>query len=174
MNTEIKASHQLHLEQVLIHAFEGQNAHVNPGKALNGLKVNITGRKILNTPYTIWQLLKHLNFWQEKFINRLEGKDNILLICNWEEGWEDQLNAEYQEELDREVKTLHAGIAKAIEILANEGDSSVCDNGYKNKYDVIQAMASHLSYHLGEVILLRRIFGSWQRPMNGGFYGSFK
>ena len=173
METTINQSHQLHLEQVLMQAFKGQNAHVDPEKALNGLKMNITGKKILNTPYTIWQLLKHLNFWQDKFINRLEGKDDILLICNWQEGWEDVQNAEYQEELDREIKKLHTGVYKAIEILAREGDCSVCDNGYKNKYDVIQAMASHLSYHLGEIILLRRIFGSWKRPANGSFYGSF-
>ena len=90
------------------------------------------------------------------------------------EGWEEQLNTEYQEELDREIKKLLDGIEKAIDLLIQESDHSICSNGYKNKYDVVQAMASHVSYHLGEVILLRRIFGSWQEPTSGRFYGSFK
>lgn len=174
METTSKVSYQLYLQQVLIQAFKGHNAHVNPKKALDCLKVNITGRKILNTPYTIWQLLKHINYWQDKFLNRLVGNDDVLIVCNWMEGWEEQLNTEYQEELDREIKKLLDGIEKATDLLIQESDHSICSNGYKNKYDVVQAMASHVSYHLGEVILLRRIFGSWQEPKSGRFYGSFK
>ena len=174
METNLKSPHQVHLQQVLIQAFQGQNAHVGLDRALKGMNLSVTGKKILNTPYTIWQLLTHINFWQDKFLNRLEGNDDVLLVYNWQEGWEDQQNAEYKEELDREIRKIHNGIEKAIELLIQEGDKSVCSNGYKNKYDVVQAMASHLSYHLGEIILLRRIFGSWQMPSKDQFYGSFK
>jgi uncharacterized damage-inducible protein DinB len=172
METIEQISHQLQLNQVLIQAFEGHNAHVGTKKALEGLSLKMTGKKILNTPYTIWQLLKHINYWQDKFLNRLQGNDDVLLVCNWQEGWEEQPNAEYQEELDREIQKIDDGIEKAIQLLHREGDTTVSSIGYKNKYDVLQAMASHLSYHLGEVILLRRIFGSWQMPSKGSFYGS--
>ena len=174
MEENISVTHQHSLHQVLNQALNGHNAHVDLQKALVGLKINLTGRKILNAPYTIWQLIKHINFWHYKFLNRLEGKQDFKLVRNWMEGWEEQQNAEYQEELDREIRKLLDGIALALMLLEKECDPSICDFDYKNKYDVVQAMGSHLSYHLGEIVLLRRIFGSWHEPSNGGFYGSFK
>ena len=165
---------QLSLHRILKQALNGHNAHVDLQKALEGLKVNLTGRKILNAPYTIWQLIKHINFWQDKFLSRLEGKQNYKLAGNWMEGWEEQQNAEYQEELDREINRLHDGITKTLKLLGQEEDCSICDLDYTNKYDIVQAMGSHLSYHLGEIILLRRIFGSWREPGKDSFYGSFR
>ena len=163
-----------YLESVLKGALEGKNAHVSIHKALENLQVNITGKKILNTPYTIWQLLKHINYWQIKFLNRLEGNKDVLLLCNWQEGWEDELNASSQLELDMEIALLKDGISKALVILTSEGDATVIEQSYANKYEVLQAMASHVSYHLAEIILLRRIFGSWKRPVKGSYYGSYR
>jgi len=162
------------INQVLSRALDGENSHVCMEKALENLRLNVTGRKILNAPYTIWQLMKHVNYWQRKFINRLVGNEDVLLVCNWQEGWEDELNAANQLEVDQEVTLLLESIEKAKVLLERQNDTTVIDDSYGCKHDVVQAMASHLSYHLGEIILLRRIFGSWQQPSNSGFYGIAK
>ena len=41
------------LQSILSGALDGKNAHVHPENVLDGLSLNYTGKKILNTPYTI-------------------------------------------------------------------------------------------------------------------------
>ena len=154
------------LQRIIIGSLEGRNAHLEPGKALDGLVVDITGRKILNTPYTIWQLVKHMNYWQDKFLDRLQGNP-VIIDASWTEGWEDSLNAESQNELDQEIERLMKGITQA-KTFAKEVPRQLEDNDlYQTTCDQLQAMASHLSYHLAEIILLRRIFGFWPPPSGG-------
>ncbi len=154
------------LHSILEGALVGKRAHLSAQNALEGLKLDITGRKILNTPYTIWQLLKHINYWQDKFLARIQGME-VEGDASWVEGWEDNLNAESQQDLEREVEKLLKGINSAITIMRADGDLTRDKTYYPSKYDVIQSMASHLSYHLAEVILLRRIFGAWPPPSGG-------
>lgn len=154
------------LHRILENALEGKNSHLSAGKALEALKLDITGRKILNTPYTIWQLLKHMNYWQDKFLARLQGEE-VRGDASWIEGWEETLNADNQQELEREIDKLLQGINLAKSLM-KEADNPLQDQTYyATKYDVVQSMASHLSYHLAELILLRRIFGAWPPPSGG-------
>lgn len=154
------------LHRILEAALEGKQAHLNAGRALEALKLDITGRKILNTPYTIWQLLKHMNYWQEKFLERLQGKE-IKEDASWTEGWEETLNADSQQDLEKEIKKLLQSIELTKSLMKEANDQVVDQTYYATKYDVVQSMASHLSYHLAELILLRRIFGAWPPPSGG-------
>ena len=155
------------LHRVLEGALEGKRAHLNPGRALEGLKLDVTGRKILNSPYTIWQLIKHMNYWQYKFLARMQGQE-VKPDPSWVEGWEDTLNAENQRALDNEIEKLLKGIELAKGLMKEEGEDPLKNpDFYASKYDVVQAMASHLSYHLAELIPLRRIFGAWPPPSGG-------
>ena len=98
----------------------------------------------------------------------MQGKE-VKPDPSWVEGWEDTLNAESQESLDREIDSLLKGIDLAKNLMKEEGEDPLKNNVdfYASKYDVVQAMASHLSYHLAELILLRRIFGAWPPPSGG-------
>ena len=153
--------------QLLLQALDGSFAHINPENVLEGLKLDYTGKKILNTPYTIWQCLKHINYWQEKFIRRLKGED-VEADYSWKEGWEEDLNASSQEELNSEVRLFSESL-DTVRTLLNENPPSLMEPSgkYDSRYLVIQTMASHISYHIGEIVLLRRIFGYWP-PKSGG------
>ena len=155
------------LHRVLEYALEGKQAHLNAASALEGLKLDVTGRKILNTPYTIWQLLKHMNYWQDKFLARLRGEE-VGEDASWVIGWEETLNAGSQEELEKEIRKLLQSIDLAKNLMKHQENPIRDQTFYTTKYDVLQSMASHLSYHLAELILLRRIFGAWPPP-SGGF-----
>ncbi|MEM7299151.1 MAG: DinB family protein [Bacteroidota bacterium] len=155
------------IEEIQLRAISGKSAHLSARNALQGLKLDVTGRKILNTPYTIWQLLKHINYWQQKWMDRLDGLE-IEEDSTWTIGWEDELNATSQEELDLEINYLLDCLNRVKTILKEKHELEVTGNEhYANQHEIIQAMSSHLSYHIGELILLRRIFGAWPPPSGG-------
>ena len=153
--------------RILSGALTGENAHAAPLDVLDGLKWTYTGKKILNTPYTIWQCLKHINYWQDKFIRRLNGEE-VTVDASWKEGWEEKLNAVDQREIDREIARFRTGLEETQRILQQPPVHFDEPSGpYQDKYAVVQAMASHISYHIAEIVLLRRIFGAWP-PKSGG------
>lgn len=160
--------------RLLQNALTGETAHVKFNRAIEGLRLDVTGKKVLNAPYTIWQLLKHIDYWQQKFLQRLRGEQPETLNCTWIEGWEERQNAHSQEELEAVISRIEQSIQEAITIMHDPGpDRTITDGTYHSKFDVIQCMASHVSYHLGEIVLLRRIFGQWKRPVTNTFFGSF-
>lgn len=53
--------------------------------------------EIGNSPYTIWQILKHINYWQEKFISYI--KDEITApALTAKEGWSFSSSPENEKE----------------------------------------------------------------------------
>jgi hypothetical protein len=68
----------------------------------------------------------------------------------------------------RELGKLLTGIYYIEEYMSSQAKELHSSKGdYKNGFTVIQAMASHISYHLGEVVMLRRMAGLWPPPSGG-------
>ena len=156
------------IKQVQLRALSGEKAHLSAKRALEGLTFETAGRKTDLMPYTIWQLLKHMNYWQQKWLDRLDGKP-VAQDSSWKNGWTEEVNASSPEVLNKEVTSFLQSIEKVKNILEQGKVLEVTTNEYySNQYEIIQAMASHLSYHLGELVLLRRILGNWP-PQSGGY-----
>jgi uncharacterized damage-inducible protein DinB len=154
-------------KKVLLYSLKGKSAHINPLSALEGLTKDIAGAKGINTPHTIWQLLKHLNYWQEKFIQVIEQKGNGFPKSS-QDGWAKEYEPASDEELNSEVKRFEEGL-KRLESLISENES--LDNkfgDYSSGYEVIQAASNHNSYHIGEIVFMRKILGAWPPPKSGG------
>ena len=152
------------IKEILINALNGVNAHVNPRNTVEDLTVEIAGKKNENSPYTIWQVIKHINFWQERFISYI--KDDITPpSLSAKEGWSFPASPLNENDLKNEISKLNLSLDEALsfsdDILEKKAQK------YKSGYDVLQAMASHISYHIGEIVLLRRIIGKWPPPSGG-------
>jgi hypothetical protein len=152
------------INKILINAIKGINAHVNPANVLEDLTVEIAGCQVQNSPYTIWQVLKHLNFWQERFIGYIK-EENTPPVLQAKEGWSFPLSPQSPEELDKEIQKFNSGLKTIMSLTQSELNKKA--QKYETGYDVLQAMASHISYHLGEIVLLRRIIGAWPPPSGG-------
>lgn len=156
------------LQEILSDALSGKQVHVTIERALEGLTWRQSGSLVAQSPHTIWQLLQHLNYWQDRFISRIEGL-KVLPAKSSDDGWAFPVAPQNENEYKQEVGKLLTGISYITETLLREtGDLSCSKGDYPHGYGVIRAMASHQSYHLGEIVLLRRILGLWPPP-SGGF-----
>lgn len=155
------------LQEVLVDALSGKQAHVTVERALEGLTWRQSGNKVPQSPHTIWQLLKHLNYWQDRFISRIEGL-KVLPAKSSDDGWAFPTAPQNEAEYKQEVGKLLTGIHYITETLLQQKDLLLAPKGdYPHGYGVIRGMASHQSYHLGEIVLLRRILGLWPPPSGG-------
>lgn len=154
----------VNLHELLINALNGINAHINPKNVLEDLKVEIAGKEINGSPHTIWQILKHINFWQEKFISYIKDESTPPSLSA-KEGWSFSSGPANESELKTEIQKFNTSLFEAINLSETELNKKA--QKYKSGYDVLQAMASHISYHIGEIVILRRILGNWPPPSGG-------
>jgi hypothetical protein len=112
------------------------------------------------TSKNIWQILNHLILWQE----------NELLLAEVEK------TEKYFSEIDTWIKTEvpngQSDIDNAVRIFDNQiskiktiaSTLSLSELDFELKFKKILDMAIHLSFHLGEIVLLRRQCGNYPMP----------
>ncbi|MGI9545229.1 MAG: DinB family protein [Cyclobacteriaceae bacterium] len=155
------------LRELMQDALLGTRAHLSPEQMLEGLDHKAAGQQIPNSPHTIWQLIKHLNYWQDRFIARLEGLTTLPAKTS-DDGW--QFGAAPSDEMawQQEVEKFLGSITYVKNVCLREAkclDPKMGD--YRSGFSIVQSMASHISYHMAEVVLLRRMLGAWPPPSGG-------
>jgi hypothetical protein len=155
--------------QTLIELLYGKGAHANPITAVQGTPAQLASRILEGYPYSIFQIVGHMNYWMDYELQRIQGGDPYYpahAAESWpspsapsaESDWQqvvahfsasvDQLAAFAKagsEFLSREIKPAHA--------LPNQSAYSVLD--------VLWQTAVHNSYHVGQIVLLRRMLNAW-------------
>jgi uncharacterized damage-inducible protein DinB len=154
---------------ILEHALDGTYAHVTPQAAFDGLNIELAGRKINGCLHTIWQLLNHMIYWQDIFIAKVLGKEE-LKHDTASEGWTVSESPKDAIELNETLRRFFDGIEYA-KMLAKAGSTTleieITAKGPVNGYDALHSMALHNSYHIGEIVMIRRMLNSWPPPAGG-------
>ncbi|MDI3318047.1 MAG: DinB family protein [Bacillota bacterium] len=139
-------------------------AHVRPEVALEALGVGTAGRLPESAPYTIHQLLGHLTFWLEFTLAQLRG-DEPQEPAHAEEGWPFPPAPSSQEELDGEVAHFLSTLGQVSGYLPRWQEPVA--GSRRSVGELLTDTAIHNSYHLGQIVLLRRQIGDWPPPSGG-------
>lgn len=146
-------------------ALTGEGAHVGSAKILDGLDFERAGERPAGSPHSVFQVVNHLVFWQDHALAWLAG-EKPRTPAHDAESWPGP-----ERPADTVAWTEAAGrFAAGLERLrrhAAEDDLAEL-RGPKPVLYVLQIVAAHNSYHLGQVVLLRQQLGAWPPP-GGGF-----
>ena len=66
------------LKNAFSQVLSGKGAHIGPACALEGIGCEHTGARTDDMPYTIFQLLNHMIYWQDWTIKWLDGQNPTL------------------------------------------------------------------------------------------------
>ena len=141
---------------------QGGNAHASFHDAVKGLKPELRGIKPDNMPYSIWQLVEHIRIAQWDMMRFC--KDASHQSPKWpddywpkdpapedDDAWEGALK-QIDDDLDEFIALLeHSDIYRPLE----HGD------GQSILREALQ-IADHNAYHIGEIIVIRRMLGDWK------------
>ena len=129
-------------------------------KAFDNLTIESSGYNQDECPATIWQILNHLVLWQTNQLNQIRGEEpgkNIAELDTW-----------IKEKAPRDEINLQATVAQfknQLEAVQDEIKKvGLTQKDSARKLKVIQELACHLSFHLGEVVLVRRLKGNYPLP----------
>ena len=158
----------------LARALTGDSAAAPAAHILEGLESDVIGRKFEGVPHTIYQELWHLAFWQQISLEWIRGNETPYPASPSDAfpaesmtnraGWED-LRDRFLSGCDEA-----AAIALNTERLESQ---IVCPSrpGHPARSmtvrEQLESLAAHNSYHLGRIVLLRQLGGSWPPPSGG-------
>lgn len=111
-------------------------------------------------PATIWQILQHLLRWQEHQLAQLQGIASAEAFDE-KRSWDAARVPPSEAELKAAITQFKCQLVE-LQSWANEvkgNAQQVLARGV-----VLQEVALHLSFHLGEVVLMRRLQGSYPLP----------
>jgi uncharacterized damage-inducible protein DinB len=162
-------------ERAFIELLYGEGAHANTLACIEDVAPDFAGRLTNNSPYSIWQLVFHMNFWMEYELKRIRG-DNPRYPTHASESWPSDPTPRTGEEW-RETIThfdrLLADFAKLADspadVLAKHVEATHPNHAKRSSslQAVLWQIVVHNSYHIGQVVMLRRSLGVWP-PKGGG------
>ncbi|MDC2864766.1 DinB family protein [Bacillus sp. BP-3] len=146
----------------------GERGHIPIKDAITDIDWELSGKQVENIPYSIYQLVMHMKYWQDFLLRGLHG-EKLQLPADIKESWPVENMAENQEEWAEIIKGFLAGIDIACTIAQTTNlDEPLAQYPDVTRADTLRNIASHNSYHLGEIVLLRRLFEAWP-PLGGGY-----
>ncbi|HSP07188.1 MAG TPA: DinB family protein [Acidobacteriota bacterium] len=144
-------------------ALSGEGAHVEGARIFQGMDWKLAGVLPAGVPHTVFQLLNHVTYWQEWGVKWLDGRKPALprsAALSWP-GRPAPLAAR---EWEQGIKRFQAALENLQE---HCGSDLLVSGGQKTRLEMLQTIASHNSYHLGQVALLRQMLGVWPPPGGG-------
>jgi uncharacterized damage-inducible protein DinB len=140
-------------------------AYLAPEKTLDGLSPAHADRRIAGTSHSIAELVAHMSFWQDWFYSRCQG-NAVPPAATAAQGWPAVTSGTWPDIRSRFVTRLNE-IAKLAETNTSRPITPAIEFPPLAHYTIADALvhiATHNSHHLGQVITLRQIMGTWPPP----------
>jgi hypothetical protein len=151
------------LREHLLYLLRGGGAHVDFEKAIHGLPAKLRGTKPEGAPYSAWQLLEHMRIAQWDILEFSRNPEHIS--PEWPSGyWPETEAPPSPAAWEKSVKEFRADMAAMQALVEDPGtDLFARIRGGSGQTVLREALlvADHNAYHLGELVLVRRLLGAW-------------
>ncbi|MGH2373547.1 MAG: DinB family protein [bacterium] len=152
------------LREHLLWLLDGGMAHVTFSKAVAGLKETLRGKKPRGLPYTSWQQVEHMRISQWDILEYIRTPGHVS--PRWPEEYWPAAAPPHRRAWDESIRAFAADLRAFKAVVANPRTSLTAQiphaqRGHTILREVLLA-ADHNAYHLGQLIVLRRLLGDWR------------
>jgi uncharacterized damage-inducible protein DinB len=153
------------LREQLARVLDWEEAHVGLDKALDGLPADKRGARAQGFEHSVWQLLEHIRIAQDdildfcvnpRYVHDMKWPDDYWPkqpvppnAAAWDAAIASVRRTREQfQKLARETKDLYAVVPTG--------------KGHQTFLRAILLVTDHNTYHLGQIVAVRRALGAWQ------------
>jgi uncharacterized damage-inducible protein DinB len=132
-------------------------------KAVAGLTPEQALWKKSDSENSIWEIVSHLVFWNERFLNRfnnisvpaMEGSNDTTFTNLKDLEWQPVL-----ERFDVVMNGWHEAIVNSEE---EKLDQPIGEGSEETWSESLSSITLHNAYHIGQIVTIRKIQGSWRK-----------
>jgi hypothetical protein len=158
---------QSELRKQILALLRGGQAHATFDEAIKDFPANHRSTVPPNLPYSAWQLLEHLRIAQRDILNFSAPPTGGYHPLQWpEEYWPKSPEPPSAHAWDASIAAIRKDL-EHFEALITKSDSDLFKpfrwGDGQNLLREALLIADHTAYHLGELIVLRRLLGIWHK-----------
>ncbi len=151
------------LREHVLYLLRGGGAHLDFEAALADLPVALRGAKPAGVPHSPWRLLEHLRIAQWDILEFCRNPHHVS--PQFPEGYWPASDAPPDAQAwDRSVAAFRADLRAMQDLVANPATDLFAPIPHGEGQTILREallVADHLSYHLGQLIIVRRALGAW-------------
>lgn len=157
--------HLQELKKQLFNLLDAEGAHIGFEDAIKGFPSKLRGKRIDGAPHTAWQLLEHMRIAQWDILEF--SRDAKHVSPKWPQGyWPDSEAPPSNEAWQKSVQQFHDDLEQMKDLLKKASEEALYKkiphgDGQTLLREVL-IVADHNSYHLGQLMYLRKALESKQ------------
>ena len=155
------------LRQQVKALLDGGQAHATFEQAVKNMPAKLQGVVADGLPYSAWQLLEHIRVTQRDILDFSSNEDGSYRELKWpDEYWPKDPEPPNGHAWQKSIEQIRED-RKAFEKLTDSADDSKLIKAFpwgsgQNLLREALLIADHDAYHVGELVLLRRLLGAWK------------
>jgi hypothetical protein len=153
------------LRKQLVALLQGGQAHVTFDAAVKELPADLRGTIPPNLPFSAWQLLEHLRISQRDILNFSAPPTGGYHPIQWpDDYWPKSPQPPTPNSWDQSIAAIHSDLKNFIALIEDPNSDLFKPFRWGDGQNLLREallLADHTAYHLGELIVLRRLLGAW-------------
>lgn len=151
----------------LVALLDGGQAHATFDDAIKDFPAELRGKVPSSLPYSAWQLLEHMRITQRDILNFSAPPTGGYHPIQWPDAyWPKAPEPPTAQSWDRTVSAIRKD-REQFEALIQRPEANLIKpflwGDGQNLLREALLIADHTAYHLGELIVLRRLLGIWNK-----------
>src|SRR3984885_2197023 len=147
---------------------DGGQAHATFDEAVKDFPARLRGVVPEGLPYSGWQILEHIRITQRDILDFSNNTDGSYKELKWpEEYWPKSAGPKNDAAWEQSIAQIRDD-RKAFEKLLKSADDAelVAPFAWGDGQNLLRQallLADHDAYHLGELVVVRRLVGAWKK-----------
>jgi hypothetical protein len=152
-----------HLREHLINLLTKGQAHVTFEDAVKNLPVELRGKRPKGAEHSAWELLEHLRIAQSDILEF--SRDARHKSPDWPSGyWPKSAAPPDEKTWDKSLRAFRRDLKAMCALVSDEKTDLYAKIPHGEGQTILREAlltADHNAYHLGELVLVRRLLGAW-------------
>jgi hypothetical protein len=152
------------LRQQVVDLLTSKHAHADFEAAIKGLPASLRGRRPKGAEHSPWEILEHMRIAQEDILD-FSVNPKYKSLAWPDEYWPKTKAPATAAAWNRSVKSFRKDLKKLCDLVADESTDLFAPIPHGDGQTILREallVADHNAYHLGEMVLLRRLLGAWK------------
>lgn len=151
------------LRDHLLELLRGRSAHLDFDKAIGGLPAHLRGVRPADLPHSAWELLEHIRIAQWDILEFSRNADHVS--PGWPGGyWPESPAPPDAAAWEGSVEAVRRELREMMDLVADPGTDLYAKIPWGDGQTILREamlVADHNAYHLGQIVLVRRLLGAW-------------
>ena len=164
----IKALNRVEADELvvqLVSLLDGGQAHATFEQAVDKFPAELRGTVPQHLPYSAWQLLEHMRIALNDILLFSANYDGSYKSPKWPDGyWTEAAAPPSDAAWANSIHQVHADLLEFKKLLQSGQADIFAAFPWGDGQNLLREallIADHNAYHVGEMIVLRRLFGAW-------------